>query len=617
MRIPTRRLTAFASIAAGSLYLGFFAIDTHAYGSLLAATAYGFTLAAFSLFVFSFFSALRTANRPKLQKRSTWTAPICCLALAALMFAREGPSFKVTMDEPILANVAISMHEHRDASVREYSLSSGLGSETVVDKRPFLFPFLVSVIHDLFGVQPMAPFYLNLGLTAALLLLVYKTINQSGKKTGGAILATAAIATHPLFIQNASGGGFEILNSLLIVALCVFATQFYRNPSSHSLNLLVFTSILLAYTRYESALFVPATGALVVIQYIKAKQVTLSKLSLFAPLLMLPVAWQNRYINSTPQFWELKDSDMSPFGLGYLENNLASAYKFLFAPGPDLASSPLFSIAIAISAAYLAGTAFTLSKKRIHTLNAAFWPALVITATVASNFALLMLYWWGTLSDVAASRLAIPSLTLGALALGFAQNHLAARRPYLRWIAPAIIALSALYSFPVSSRAEYSKLSLQSRQFEWLLHQSGGEIGQSDLVISQLSRIWSTRQIPAISLKRALLNWEAVKLHQELKTYRNIFVVQQLHTTFKDGNISQKLNSGNDLGPAFQLETLNEVSLYPYNLTRISRVTRIDPAAIDELGGLDEYLKRFASEAYQAHYEVSAEERGLWQKSLP
>lgn len=587
------------------------------YGSLLASTGYWFTFAAFSLFLANLLRLRITDNDLNSIKSMNWGLAFCCLAIAALMFLREGPSFKITMDEPVLANVAISMHEHRDTSVREYSLSTELGSQTVVDKRPFLFPFLVSLVHDIFGVQPLAPFFLNLALTCTLLILTFIAIQRTSGRISGAIIAIAAIATHPLFIQNSSGGGFDILNCVLIITVGLLAANFYKIPSERSLNILVFSAVLLAYTRYESALFVPAVGLLILIQFIQSKKVIIPKLTILAPILMLPTAWQNRYISSMPEFWQLSDPSHKPFGFNYLENNLASAYKFFFTPGPDLASSPIFSIAALLAAIYLVTAVLPLNRLRKVSQNTAFWPALIISIFVAINFALLMLYWWGTLSDVAASRLALPVLSLGTIAIGIAHNHLAKKRPYLRWIAPAIIALSAIYSFPVSSRAEYSKLSLQSRQFEWLLKDSGIKIDQNDLVIGGLARIWSTYQIPAIAIKRAIYNWESLKLHHELKTYDNIFVVQQLHSTLADGHITEQLNSGNDLGPAFELETLAETSIYQYNLTRISRLTKVKPDAIEEVGGSKTYHNLYANVPYQAHLEVSLDDRITWQKSLP
>ena len=84
----------------------------------------------------------------------------------------------------------------------------------------------------------------------------------------------------------------------------------------------------------------------------------------------------------------------------------------------------------------------------------------------------------------------------------------------------------------------------------------------------------SLNQISSI-LRKRLPKIEQLQLYKNLKIYEDSFVLQSLKFKIKDSTIQTTLLSGNDIIPWFELDTVDETSIYPYNLIRLSRISDI------------------------------------------
>ena len=85
--------------------------------------------------------------------------------------------------------------------------------EGMMDKRQLFFPFLVSILHDLIGYRPSNAFVLN----GILVFVFLPLVNAAGRRLAGRMagwLGVVLFAGLPLLAQNATGGGFELLNIL-------------------------------------------------------------------------------------------------------------------------------------------------------------------------------------------------------------------------------------------------------------------------------------------------------------------------------------------------------------------------------------------------------------------
>ena len=138
----------------------------------------------------------------------------------------------------------------------------GHGNLGLLDKRPLFQPLLVSLLHDLTGYRPENVFALNSALTFGLLGLVYVACRKLAGREAG-ILAVLLLTSLPLLAQNATGGGFELLNLVMIMSTLLLGMRFAEKRDPGSLQALLLSAVLLAQTRYESILFMLPVGLLV------------------------------------------------------------------------------------------------------------------------------------------------------------------------------------------------------------------------------------------------------------------------------------------------------------------------------------------------------------------
>lgn len=586
-----KSLLQIISIIAAIL-LGFVIFDGEQSKTLITKVGYWLMLGTFILLVFNGYRATKDSNTLDTLKRSPFAKASIAIAffIALYAFTREGPSFKIAMDEPTLANSALSMHKSRTYETFEASIGQHATPLTFVDKRPLFFPFLVSIIHDATNYWKEAPFYLNLILSTGIILLLFHFCQDLTKNLKASAIATAFVSFHPLFVQTSSSAGFDTLNAFLILFLLWNACQFYKNPSTINRDLLLLNTIALANTRYESALFVISTGILVVFVSIKGKAFDVTLTSILAPLLLLTIPWQKRYIDSSSFFKNELGNKEHVFSSEYLATNLKSAYNYFFSFDQNIATTPFLALATTIASIIC----ISLILKKKKPIPGYLAPSLLIGGTVVSTFSLLMFYFWGTLDDEAASRLALPLILVGAIVVAIGYNELSSRKKNFSILFPIILACSVAYSIPTINQARYSEKNLLTHRYEWAFSVLENELDERDLIISGLSRFWSLDQIPAISHYRATTG--LIELFNSLLTsqYDQVFVIQHLNFPESQNEFPLTLNYGNDLGPAFILEEIASLSLLPNNLTRISRLKEIKAEQVNTQPKYDNYIRKYA-----------------------
>jgi hypothetical protein len=124
------------------------------------------------------------------------------------MHVHEPHEYKIVMDEVVLGGTAMMMHYERQVAVpaRAYEYGGNFDAySSFVDKRPLLFPFAVSVLHDVSGYRVENALWLNLALTPAFMALIFLV----GRRLGGAssgYAALALISTLPLLGHDGHPG---------------------------------------------------------------------------------------------------------------------------------------------------------------------------------------------------------------------------------------------------------------------------------------------------------------------------------------------------------------------------------------------------------------------------
>src|SRR5258708_19276052 len=169
------------------------------------------------------------------------------------------------------------MHYFRDVAmmVRGYDIQGVfLSTDNYLDKRPYFYPFLVSLLHDLTGYRLLNAYLVNAMLMPAALGLVF-VFGRLLTGWQGGLLAVVLLGSLPLLGQNATGSGMELLNFVMILAAMVLAAEYLRAPKEEALAALALAAVLLAQARYESALYVLPVAGLVFLGWLRARRILL------------------------------------------------------------------------------------------------------------------------------------------------------------------------------------------------------------------------------------------------------------------------------------------------------------------------------------------------------
>lgn len=522
-------LVVFSVVAAACLIASFWFISSDL--SLLLVKQGGYWLLLFTFLVF-LFSAYKNRNLylrdPKAFLKNNRLVFGIAAALVGLFFVIQDTWFKITMDEFVLASTSMHMHLEKEVftTSRAYDVNGVyylLGG--YLDKRPYFFAFVVSLVHDIFGYRSGNVFFVNAVVSFLFLISVFFLGRSFGGNRWG-WLAMALMASFPLFGFNVTGGGFELFNLLMILLSCYLGKWWLEKPSDTTLVAFTYSGLLLAQCRYESILFVFPVGLLILYGWWRNRSIRLPWPMFFAPLILVPYVLQNRLLNESEVLWQLEEHQPTPFGLHYLSQNLSSAWKFFGQLGWEQSNSPLLLVlSIVCLALWLV--------YRFH--YSAFYPkeqtawrliALMFGATIVFNFLLLMFYYWGQLDDPVATRLGLPL----HLVLVVFIVYVLSRKPWdhvtASWSIAICVVFGWCFTVPNLVQAKYTRGAYDARQIRWaneyLNDQAGPLLVLYDSHISALAD-----GISAVPVGHGIERLPELNFHFVNKTFSEVLIVQR------------------------------------------------------------------------------------------
>jgi hypothetical protein len=323
---------------------------------------------------------------------------VVCLAVPAVM--------RVQWDETNLLATSRSMHEMRGAFIVTEALASERGPlplEMMVDKRPPLFPFAVSVLHDLFGFSIANAFRCN--ATALFLLLATVGIAVRNRISPLAGLgAIALLCNVPVLMVGARSAGFELFSALLLSWTVLAAHHHVTQPDQRSLAWLTATGLLFSCTRYESTLVMIALLAptlWLTRSHWRSDRWSRAVLSMM-PALLAPVFLQ--YAHSAQQDFYSESSGGSLAGLQHLLEHLPGFVVASFSLSPD---SPFAWVWTSFGGIALLAT-LILRRGNRHLLL----PVVPVAAVTAAG----LMWFYGSVAEPTAQRFYLPFATLTAIA---------------------------------------------------------------------------------------------------------------------------------------------------------------------------------------------------------
>ena len=565
-----------------SIFLGFIFVEPEDAISLVRKYGYWGILVTFGLYAWLLFQQGCDHLRIDIKKTGSLAKShsLDILLLAGLwicLVAHEALAFKIIMDEINLVGTSWSMHLERtvQSPLRAFEINgSFLPLGSFVDKRPYFFPFLVSIIHDFTGYRPENAFYLNNALLAVTLIATYFLGFQIGGKPS-ARLAVLAIGSVPLLSQVGNGAGFELLNILMIVAFTSHAILYLRNPCFRTQALMLLSVILLSQVRYESALFILPAIAVLAIEILKSRRLLISNTMITAPILLLPVPFLYNVFKLSEKSWQLdsKPEYSEPFAVANISQNLSDALLFYFDSAAEFPSSPILAVVGLIALIATSVWYFTRRFNKEHAIDASLDALIIAQASLVGLFLLLMAYFWGQFTDPVVRRLSLPTFLIFSLSIAL----LSKITRETRWVTPLLGILLFIgfwtTSLPRMSQNLITSEYLPGRHIAWRQEFIDTQPDKNFFMID-VPGFWLVNGIPAMSHSRAEDNIRKLEFLHRNRYVREIYVYQRFTRNLVESNIVISEDAHNV--PSIELETVAERSLGPLSFARISKVTKIN-----------------------------------------
>lgn len=572
-----RRLQLLALAALLAIALGFFTFSASSALAILTAGGYWVMLGTVAWFGWSLLQ-LAKEGKPwaALREPGAWKIPALILACGLVLLVHESYGFKILMDEIMLLGTSMGMHfdKHPLVPVRGHDLQGAFQLlDGLLDKRPIFQPFLVSLLHDLTGYRPENVFALNTALTFVLLGLVY----AAGRKLAGreaGILAVLLMTSLPLLAQNATGGGFELLNLVMIMSTLLLGLRFAEKRDPGSLQAMLLSAVLLAQTRYESILFLLPVGLLVLWVWWREGRPVLDWGTCVVPLLFLPVALHQKIFSLRESAWELasRPGFDKPFALSYAPDNFSHWLNFFFDTTGEHSNSLVLSVlgflALPFCLLWAAKILGRLGQATAVQATAAFF-----TVGFAAHSLLMLCYFWGRFDDPVIRRLSLPLnlwLVLGVVIV-------VAELFRQKWIWRPLMALTGLgvfaYSLPAMARHDYSMDYYVGREMDWRREFIKAHPEKDYLFIDNDAIIWITHLVSGTPIRQALERKGVMLFNFRNRTFSAFYVFQRYDVEPATGRLVVQKDF--DLGPDYQLETYWERRFTPLTVSRISRVVAI------------------------------------------
>jgi hypothetical protein len=569
------RLALFGVSAVLAVYAGFLGISVAAAEAIVKRGGYYVLLATFALFLHALWRLWQSRTTPPgepLTHRQVLVVTVAIGLFSLLAINAEPFRSKILNDEFVLQSTAFNMHFFRDVAVmvRGYDIQGVfLSTDNYLDKRPYFYPFLVSLFHDLTGYRLLNAYLVNALLMPSALWLAFVFGRQLTGWRGG-LLTVVLLGSLPLLGQNATGSGMELLNFVMILATMVLATEYLRAPKEEALAALVLAAVLLAQARYESALYVLPVAGLAFCGWLRAGRIILPWSLLLVPLLLVPCALQNKVVSNSPLLWELSDKAATRFSPDYFPNNALGAYQFLFSRSAELANSLLLS---AVGVIALLWTLWRLLRLRVawSTVPASVMTLGAFSLTVMANTLLVFCYYWSSFVDRMASRFSLPLHLVLAFSAVLFMAWLDRWWPATKTVILAGLVFSLGITTSRYASHYYSHVGID--EVEWERRYVNALPPGQRIIISNKSTLpWLLEKKPSILIARARLVADRLAFQLHEPTFREILILQAARPATIDGDF--EIIPDDRLPAGFQVELVTE-KRFGAKLARISRLVAV------------------------------------------
>ena len=352
------------------------------------------------------------------------------------------PEFRIFADETNILSDSQNLYESKECFISSNTLTHLDKRKEIIskilEKRPALFQYLISLIHSLTGYNYQNAFIANYLCSILILFILYYIISLKFGRFWG-ILGLICIVSHPLYIWYTNSACFDIFNLLCSLIYIIILNFFIKTPNVINSELLLLFLPLLGQSRYESILAVFITLPLIFYLLPKTQYSKFSYRLWIFPFLLLPIAWLRNITNFVG-----KDDGMdfeNPFALKYLFENFKQSIVFFFFNNKDFGTIPLISLIALIGFVIFIYDLKKHKTKKYKTICFSVLTFYLLHAIVKLSFCL------GDFTEVLASRHALIFIPITIFMTIYCLNYLNSKYKLKKaWIITSIISLYLLYS---------------------------------------------------------------------------------------------------------------------------------------------------------------------------
>lgn len=526
---------------------------------------------------------------------------------AAWLHVHEPHRLRVYHDEPTHLASALYMHRYHEAATAGSAHLVGVEMyhlNTVPMVRMFMFPALLSLVHNLVGYRVENVFWLNGFLGLALLALIYRHGQLLGGVCGG-LLAVFLLTGLPLLAQGVTSGGYDVFNLVMIAAFMLAVRHYLSQPGDQGLDLMLSTGVVLALCRYESILYLIVAVFAAGWKWRREGVVTLTWAAALSPLAIWPSLTANRIMFGYEQFLlpDLRPEGGGYFGLEYWPNNAASAVFYLFDFDLNSTNSVMLSVlgVLGLLVATIALFGRYHRRERISTTDGVFVGVGLFCTAI---YLFVLTHFWSMPTQSAATRFILPAYMVMALASVVLFRELLSRKIVQFWVVVLAASFMFLVSGSMSARATQTKRMATPTLYEWLLEQARERSGQRVLYVADSGLFLIAHDYP--SIPTPVLNAHLARAEQciEAGIYDEVLIMQIGIRSLDDGKVV--LQKSSELNPEARFEVVDQMEYdrYQARLVRLIPRPRIEDDPVNGVAR-PEIRTRFESAEDLARYRFS------------
>lgn len=462
--------------------------------------------------------------------KDNWRGLVLTALVLLVSLVSIEPSLRVLADEANLLGTSKNLHFNKTAdfaTTGKWYYEAYWNLNSTIDRRPTLYPYLVSLIHGLRGYHYTNAFWANALLIPFFVFTAYRLAKALGGETFG-LLAGALVMAHPISLMAARSGGFDLMAATFSLLIVKHLLDHCQAPSANRLILLWMNLVLLAHIRYEGTGFlIVAVVLLLALRMVKMEHI--KPYAIFyalSPLFLLPRIWQTILKAND---WE-QPLNTTLFGRQYVFENLGAYFGLALKPfNFQRPHSGLLIILGGLGCVLIGRALVKVIRQRKEQPNMLGF-AVLVTVWIGILTAMLFSYFWGKPLHPAAARLYLPFNAVVSIAAACFLAWLLRQAPL--WLAAGVAGLLFLVYVPAAAEARFINELTLARQAAQTWRYLESQNSKNIMVVTDRPGLYTIMNYGAEDLS-VMKQTRQIPFELSRHLYRDVYVIQEIDLTTK------------------------------------------------------------------------------------